>query len=148
MPYWTPKEQFLVFQLVMKHGRRWSIIERELNTIHSVQRKSSEIRHMWFRHRKQNEPSKKSMVRNRCRLCGQLRKGHFCTGRVNDQNELNVPLPEYTAAQITNILREKRHTVRSDASKLDSEFPELDFESYQKLISYSNQDELLYEDEL
>ena len=77
---WKPEEQRMLIELVSKlklpGGRHnWTAIQHEMQKAGCV-RNTSSIRNWWYRYGCSARPS--IVKQNRCRVCGELRRGHLC----------------------------------------------------------------------
>lgn len=73
LEFWTPEEDAVLAEQVAARGRKWDLIRRH----HFAGRSCNSLRNRWVRLRQATaRPGTQ-----RCRLCGELRRGHACRQR-------------------------------------------------------------------
>lgn len=70
----------MLLQLIRNHGRHWKLIAEELRTM----RTPAMVRNRFLRIERGREATEKGISKNKCGLCGQLKRGHFCQAQRLD----------------------------------------------------------------
>jgi len=97
--------------LFMQHGPRWKQIAQDLSEQMGSERTAAMVRNRWLRVEKGKKEASEGKARNKCGLCGQVKKGHVCTARalVTTQQVAqicsagNVAAPAAAAASSENL---------------------------------------------
>jgi len=86
MRIFGPEEAALVHELVEAHAPRWTYIAKLVSEKMNQPRTAASIRNYYKRFQASKKIAERDMDSkklNRCQLCGQIKRGHVCTGKTN-----------------------------------------------------------------
>jgi len=72
MVQWMPEDDVRLMELVKQHGPQWNLIDKSFPT-----RTVASVRNRYLR------MNYKGITKNKCKLCGQLKRGHICPKKMN-----------------------------------------------------------------
>jgi len=82
MKAWTPSEDALILDLAQTLGTRWKRIAEIINESSggsTCERTVASLRNRYHRIKKgQSAVAEGGIVKNKCGVCGQLKRGHVC----------------------------------------------------------------------
>lgn len=94
---WGAEEDRQLVLAVKRHGQKWRLIEKQFPN-----RGNQQVRCRWYRLQAGKKAADLGMARNRCRKCGELKRGHVCTSgfivdKTNKTNKINKSVSDVTA---------------------------------------------------
>jgi len=84
MRAWVPEEDKELIELIKVHGKRWKEIAALLKP---GDRTAAMVRNRWFRIQRGQALTKEGKSKNRCGVCGELKRGHICKSRTTIVSE-------------------------------------------------------------
>ena len=91
----TAEEDVLMEELVKIHGQKWRRISK-----HFPGRTIGSLRNRWIRRKNGAKAAKDGKTKNRCMLCGKVKRGHICKlkneSMLPTDNLNNLPLATAT----------------------------------------------------